>query len=974
SRAPCPAASRNGAGEPLLLVAARAGALESVELLLGSKAAVDERASGGTCQGWTALHAAAANGHKGVCQALLKQGQADVILKTPDGQLARQLAAAAGHKALAEVQACRGLGACEVRGVAVRPRDGAPSRWRALHDGDEGGDGRVSLCRVPRLAVGALVLPGWCPVRWCAVAGSHWVPCATSAGTTVGASAPLREFSEEVQRARAAAEVPGLLEARTYLDLQNFDIGRFAEKQRRDAPGSLQLMYMFYSRIYDKLVGKQKGVDVPLFAALSLTEPLLGFHAILDWARDFKVTPSRVGRRELERIFVTVHGGPQPPLERFSSKINYLQFLQLVALCGDAGEPMDRSVLDGSRVRAEHTRLEKVKAIVRFLCLSSAKKVKMALHNAYRDVHFWRLSDGCDFEREARVAEVRARPQWTVEPLPPGRQLDPDADAGALKHLQQFTWLPGKHTWEEFDGPILDMGTSELGGAAKRFRLVVTNRGLQLAHLELDVQDGGPLRLPLRDVKLSPGQSADLMVDFAPLMCGEWAGTIIARAGWLNGDASEVRVPTYIARTCASRRPRAATRPGAYPPARLGPSARAARAASASTPPAPRGSRCARPPSARGRAAPPPASPRRRPATPTGPRCRRGSARPARWRCRTAPARPRRPTPRRCMDCPRRAGRARPPWTACSSRRRPPPCAAPGLAPPAACGLRGGGEGGCRPLWACRTGSPSRSSREGCSWGTGCCRTLPSGSSGRAAGGPGDLPCRTSPARLSSSSSSASTCAPRAEARSPQPEPEGTASTPARLARRSSTSEASEPMPTPRVRIHTDGDSRRDSGRRSSGGSSAPPGERRRPSTARATLRLQAKKKKSSFAEFLDRRAQQQRLEDLQRLQEVVAEPEQAPIVIVKNTTKAQKMVVRDLEEVRRIFNTFDADQSGAIEPAEFLPLLSRLMRQPQSEMDKAVVWQCWEGMDEDGSGQITFDEFEKWYCDTFGCSPTDHT
>jgi Ca2+-binding EF-hand superfamily protein len=85
-------------------------------------------------------------------------------------------------------------------------------------------------------------------------------------------------------------------------------------------------------------------------------------------------------------------------------------------------------------------------------------------------------------------------------------------------------------------------------------------------------------------------------------------------------------------------------------------------------------------------------------------------------------------------------------------------------------------------------------------------------------------------------------------------------------------------------------------------------------------------------------------------------------------------MVVRDLEEVRRIFNTFDADQSGAIEPAEFLPLLSRLMRQPQSEMDKAVVWQCWESMDEDGSGQITFDEFEKWYCETFGCEPTDHT
>lgn len=166
------------------------------------------------------------------------------------------------------------------------------------------------------------------------------------------------------------------------------------------------------------------------------------------------------------------------------------------------------------------------------------------------------------------------------------------------------------------------------------------------------------------------------------------------------------------------------------------------------------------------------------------------------------------------------------------------------------------------------------------------------------------------------------------------------------------------PTPAPRVRINTDDD--------------APV---RRPSTARCAPRLSTvTKKKNSFAEFLHKKAEQKRLEDFQRKQEDVVQPEQAPVVIVKNTTKAQKLVVRDLEEVRRIFNTFDADQSGAIEPAEFLPLLSRLMGQPQSEMDKAVVWQCWESMDEDGSGQITFDEFEKWYCDTFGCSPKDHT
>jgi len=311
---------------------------------------------------------------------------------------------------------------------------------------------------------------------------------------------------------------------------------------------------MFYSRIYEKLVGKQRGVDVPLFAPIDFNERLLGFRGLLDWAHDFKICPSRVGRRELERIFVTVHSEPTidgstSPRRKFESKITYNEFLDLLAYCGDAGEPMDRSRLDGSRARTSESRLDKLKRLASFLSLSSAKKVRLALHNAYRDVHFWKLSDGADFEKEARAAEMRSRPQWRVELIPAARRLDPaGADAAACKYLQRFTWLPGEQTWEEFEVPALDMGTSFINGAVKRFRLLLTNRELSLFYVKLEVRSGGPLRLPWQDSALGPGQSIEVLLDVVPVECGEWFGELAVSASWAgDGKAfQETVIPTYM--------------------------------------------------------------------------------------------------------------------------------------------------------------------------------------------------------------------------------------------------------------------------------------------------------------------------------------------------------------------------------------------------------------------------------------------
>ncbi|CAJ1368234.1 unnamed protein product [Effrenium voratum] len=85
------------------------------------------------------------------------------------------------------------------------------------------------------------------------------------------------------------------------------------------------------------------------------------------------------------------------------------------------------------------------------------------------------------------------------------------------------------------------------------------------------------------------------------------------------------------------------------------------------------------------------------------------------------------------------------------------------------------------------------------------------------------------------------------------------------------------------------------------------------------------------------------------------------------------KKAVTDLKTIRRIFLEFDQDGSGAIEPREFMPLLSRLLRRPQEDLDKKEVWAVWDQVDADGSGSIDFDEFQRWYTELMGIDILDY-
>mmetsp|Transcript_26715 Transcript_26715/g.84622 ORF Transcript_26715/g.84622 Transcript_26715/m.84622 type:complete len:593 (+) Transcript_26715:2-1780(+) len=93
---------------------------------------------------------------------------------------------------------------------------------------------------------------------------------------------------------------------------------------------------------------------------------------------------------------------------------------------------------------------------------------------------------------------------------------------------------------------------------------------------------------------------------------------------------------------------------------------------------------------------------------------------------------------------------------------------------------------------------------------------------------------------------------------------------------------------------------------------------------------------------------------------------QERPPLLFAGGRKATQRVVRDIQKVTEIFKQFDRNQSGVIEPHEFMPLLATLLQQPQSELDKEEVWKTWKLVDEDGSNTVSFDEFHKWYCGTF--------
>lgn len=324
----------------------------------------------------------------------------------------------------------------------------------------------------------------------------------------------------------------------TYLDLKDYDM-TFKEHAERPL-GGLRLIYAFYSRLYSKLINYQKGIKIPFFTPPVPTESrTFGFREIIDFQQDFKLTQV-VGRRDLESIFIGICGLPtQDETFRTGNGMTFDQFLDFIALVALTD---DRHCLPGE------TQLQRISRFIRKHRLHKGVEVKMALHNIWRDRHFWRLRDDSDFEKEARLNALKVVPIYKVRSLRPRLRYRKPGWSSFRKYLSQFEWLDTGPVWEKFDGPFVDMGTS-LVGQTKKFKIILRNLRYHVMRFNFEICDVGPIRLPIPDVALDglgPGQ--DCTVPIEPFVNdeGEYTGRIRITATTSAGEIYPFEIPVYM--------------------------------------------------------------------------------------------------------------------------------------------------------------------------------------------------------------------------------------------------------------------------------------------------------------------------------------------------------------------------------------------------------------------------------------------
>jgi len=146
--------------------------------------------------------------------------------------------------------------------------------------------------------------------------------------------------------------------------------------------------------------------------------------------------------------------------------------------------------------------------------------------------------------------------------------------------------------------------------------------------------------------------------------------------------------------------------------------------------------------------------------------------------------------------------------------------------------------------------------------------------------------------------------------------------------------------------------------------------------TARSNKRFDTQKSINRMSSFdswsakMDTLAQEKKIEEdarqgANKLKEQAAKIENDRTSKLVSEKVAQK-VVKDQALIKRIFDLFDVDQSGSLSPSEFPPVLAMLLQIPEQEIDNNEVWKNWDEIDEDGSGSVTFEEFQAWYSKVF--------
>ncbi|CAE8668034.1 unnamed protein product [Polarella glacialis] len=94
--------------------------------------------------------------------------------------------------------------------------------------------------------------------------------------------------------------------------------------------------------------------------------------------------------------------------------------------------------------------------------------------------------------------------------------------------------------------------------------------------------------------------------------------------------------------------------------------------------------------------------------------------------------------------------------------------------------------------------------------------------------------------------------------------------------------------------------------------------------------------------------------------QEVLLTSEQREF---RKLCREKGMNILDVERYRQYFNEFDIDRSGTVEKHEFEALVRKCAKvRANVEIPSSRFQQLWKDCDQDGSGEVTFEEFLMFY------------
>ncbi|CEM33702.1 unnamed protein product [Vitrella brassicaformis CCMP3155] len=348
-----------------------------------------------------------------------------------------------------------------------------------------------------------------------------------------------------------------ILRVKTFFDLSSFDFKNIMQKEQfQSQPGSLLLIWMFYSRLYTKLIEEALGhASGTFFAPIDLDERHVCFREILDFARDFDMFGPSVGltKVQLERAWQTIAPVlPEYENHRFKAKVTFDEFVDYLTVLGDVAMSHPRWNLQ------HYKRSARVLMFFKQLGLYNVKAVKARLLDAYRDTHIHRFKAFPFNPLEMpKRAFLLAMPKGVVLMVPEEKRLNVLRDDALKRFIERrFVWLDQRTIWEAFEGPWIDMGVQQWN-VRKSYRMDITNLNFHSCYLNVSVEHCDPVRVTYKTTPLPPGATVQVMVDSEPTCCGEWLGFISIDAITARGDWERVGVPIYLRTVMPGTHPRA---------------------------------------------------------------------------------------------------------------------------------------------------------------------------------------------------------------------------------------------------------------------------------------------------------------------------------------------------------------------------------------------------------------------------------